>query len=78
MLPKFGLGKIAARGRIKRFQKLARRFHDLAADLGGLMVKVGQFLSARLDVLPEEITKELSGLQDEVAPEPFERILKVI
>ncbi len=42
------------------------------------MVKVGQFLSARLDVLPEEITKELSGLQDEVAPEPFERILKVI
>jgi predicted unusual protein kinase regulating ubiquinone biosynthesis (AarF/ABC1/UbiB family) len=78
VLPKFGLGKIAARGRIKRFQKLARKFHDLAADLGGLMVKVGQFLSARLDVLPEEITKELSGLQDEVAPEPFESILKVI
>jgi predicted unusual protein kinase regulating ubiquinone biosynthesis (AarF/ABC1/UbiB family) len=78
VLPKFGLGKLAAHGRIKRFQKLARKFHDLAADLGGLMVKVGQFLSARLDVLPEEITKELSGLQDEVAPEPFERILKVI
>lgn len=78
VLPKFGLGKIAAYGRIKRFQKLARKFHDLAADLGGLMVKVGQFLSARLDVLPEEITRELSGLQDEVAPEPFERILKVI
>jgi predicted unusual protein kinase regulating ubiquinone biosynthesis (AarF/ABC1/UbiB family) len=78
VLPKFGLGKLAAHGRIKRFQKLARKFHDLAADLGGLMVKVGQFLSARLDVLPEEITKELSGLQDEVAPEPFERILKII
>ena len=78
VLPKFGLGKLAAHGRIKRFQKLARKFHDLAADLGGLMVKVGQFLSARLDVLPEEITKELSGLQDEVAPEPFESILKVI
>lgn len=42
------------------------------------MVKVGQFLSARLDVLPEEITKELSGLQDEVAPESFESILQVI
>jgi predicted unusual protein kinase regulating ubiquinone biosynthesis (AarF/ABC1/UbiB family) len=78
VLPKFGLGKLTARGRIRRFQKLARKFHDLAADLGGLMVKVGQFLSARLDVLPEVITKELSGLQDEVAPEPFERILQVI
>ncbi|WP_431472886.1 ABC1 kinase family protein [Ornithinimicrobium sp. W1665] len=30
------------------------------------MIKVGQFLSARLDVLPPEITAELSGLQDEV------------
>lgn len=42
------------------------------------MVKVGQFLSSRLDVLPEEITKELSGLQDEVAPEPFEKIREQI
>jgi predicted unusual protein kinase regulating ubiquinone biosynthesis (AarF/ABC1/UbiB family) len=77
-LPKFGLGKLVARSRVRRFKKLARQFHDLAVDLGGLMVKVGQFLSARLDVLPEEITKELSGLQDEVAPEAFERILAVI
>lgn len=78
VLPKFGLAKLTARGRVRRFQKLARRFHDLAADLGGLMVKVGQFLSARLDVLPEEITKELSGLQDEVAPEPFKKIIATI
>jgi predicted unusual protein kinase regulating ubiquinone biosynthesis (AarF/ABC1/UbiB family) len=78
VLPRFGLKKLAAHGRTKRFQKLARKFYHLAADLGGLMVKVGQFLSARLDVLPESITKELSGLQDEVAPESFESILKVI
>lgn len=38
------------------------------------MIKVGQFLSARLDILPPEITKELEGLQDEVAAEPFDRI----
>ncbi len=42
------------------------------------MVKVGQFLSARLDVLPESVTKELEGLQDEVAPEPFDKILALI
>ena len=78
VLRQFGLSKVAARNRIKRLQKLARGFHQLAADLGGLMVKVGQFLSARVDVLPEQITKELAGLQDEVAPEPFEKIRAAI
>lgn len=75
-LPSIGLGKIAKVTRIRRFQKLARKFHALAADLGGLMIKAAQFLSSRLDVLPREITQELEGLQDEVAPEPTEAILK--
>ncbi len=75
VLPRFGLARFAARGRIRRLQKLARRFHALAADLGGLMIKVGQFLSSRLDVLPPEITRELEGLQDEVAPESFASIV---
>jgi len=75
VLPRIGLTRFAARGRIRRLQKLARRFHDLAADLGGLMIKVGQFLSSRLDILPPEITRELEGLQDEVAPESFESIV---
>jgi predicted unusual protein kinase regulating ubiquinone biosynthesis (AarF/ABC1/UbiB family) len=35
------------------------------------MIKVGQFLSSRLDVLPPEITSELAGLQDEVPPAGF-------
>ncbi len=75
VLPRFGLARFAARGRIRRLQKLARRFHALAADLGGLMIKVGQFLSSRLDVLPPEITRELEGLQDEVAAESFASIV---
>lgn len=78
VLPRFGLGKLCARNRIKRLKNLAKGFHQLAADLGGLMVKVGQFLSSRVDVLPQEITQELVGLQDEVAPEPFEKIRKAI
>lgn len=78
VLPQFGMSKLAAKGRIRRLKNQARKFHALAADLGGLMVKVGQFLSSRLDVLPEEITNELKGLQDEVAPEPFDAILASI
>jgi predicted unusual protein kinase regulating ubiquinone biosynthesis (AarF/ABC1/UbiB family) len=70
-LPRFGLGWISARGRTRRLQLIARRFHVLAVDLGGLMIKVGQFMSSRLDVLPPSITKELEGLQDEVPAVPF-------
>lgn len=74
VLPRFGLRWLAARGRTKRVHRLARLFYVLATDLGGLMIKVGQFLSSRLDILPPEITRELEGLQDEVEPESFESI----
>ena len=71
VLPRIGLTSIAERTRARRMQRFARRFHVLAVDLGGLMIKVGQFMSSRLDVLPPEITKELEGLQDEVPAVPF-------
>ncbi|MBG6108402.1 AarF/ABC1/UbiB kinase family protein [Frigoribacterium sp. CG_9.8] len=74
VLPRLGLRRLAARSRPKRVQRIARRFYLLAADLGGLMIKVGQFLSSRLDILPPEITRELEGLQDEVEPELFESV----
>ncbi|MHA7272452.1 ABC1 kinase family protein [Arthrobacter sp. TMT4-20] len=73
-LPRIGLGKVAERTRTKRMLRFAQRFRVLAVDLGGLMIKVGQFLSSRLDVLPPEITAELEGLQDEVPPVPFRAI----
>ena len=74
VLPKFGLRRFVARGRLARLSRHARDFRNLAADLGGLMIKVGQFLSSRLDVLPRELTRELENLQDEVAPEPEQAI----
>ena len=46
--------------------------------MGGVMIKVGQFMSARLDVMPREITDELAGLQDEVTPEKFKDIRMVL
>ena len=73
-LPRIGLARIAERTRTKRMRRFAQRFHALAVDLGGLMIKVGQFLSSRLDVLPPEITAELEGLQDEAPPVPFPAI----
>lgn len=74
LLPRIGLARIAERTRAKRMRRFAQRFHVLAVELGGLMIKVGQFMSSRLDVLPPEITSELEGLQDEVPPVPFAAI----
>ncbi|MCS6772970.1 MAG: AarF/UbiB family protein, partial [Thermoflexales bacterium] len=58
------------RTRLRRFTTLARRFRDLAVDLGGVWIKLGQFLSSRVDLLPPQVIAELSGLQDAVPPEP--------
>lgn len=74
VLPRLGLGRVADRTRDARMLRLARRFRGLAVELGGLMIKVGQFMSSRLDVLPPEITAELAGLQDEVPAERFDDI----
>ncbi|WRH17913.1 AarF/ABC1/UbiB kinase family protein [Microbacterium sp. JZ37] len=71
VLPRIGLAGVAERTRTQRLTRFARRFHALAVELGGLMIKVGQFMSSRLDVLPPEITSELEGLQDEVPPVAF-------
>ena len=77
VLPRVGFAKVVARGRAARLTRIAQRFHVLAVDLGGLMIKVGQYLSSRLDVLPPEITRELAGLQYEVPPVPFDAIRRL-
>lgn len=74
LLRRIGLGFLAKNTRPQRLRNIAVRFRALAIRMGGVMIKVGQFLSARLDVLPPEITDELAGLQDEVPPVDFESI----
>jgi predicted unusual protein kinase regulating ubiquinone biosynthesis (AarF/ABC1/UbiB family) len=62
----------------QRWQRLARRYRTLAVELGGVLIKLGQFLSVRVDVLPQIVTTELAGLQDEVPPEELADIQAVI
>lgn len=59
---------------LPRWQRIARDYRDLALELGGVLIKLGQFLSVRVDILPSEVTNELSGLQDKVNAVPFEDI----
>ena len=78
VLPKAGLGGLSRRTRKERMRRIAVRFRTLAIRMGGVLIKVGQFMSARLDVMPREITSELAGLQDEVGAESFEAIRREV
>jgi predicted unusual protein kinase regulating ubiquinone biosynthesis (AarF/ABC1/UbiB family) len=73
-LARVGFSRWSSRTRPKRYRHFAIQFRTLAISMGGVLIKVGQFLSSRVDVLPGEVTSELAGLQDEVSPEKFEDI----
>lgn len=53
-------------------------FRQTAIKLGVLMIKLGQFLSSRADLLPEEALAVLGSLQDEVPPAPFSHVVSVV
>lgn len=46
--------------------KQAKEYKNLALKLGGLMIKLGQFLSTRADIMPPSFLAELEGLTDRV------------
>ena len=72
------LGERHARVASALYTRQARRFARFARRMGGLIVKVGQFMSVRIDLLPAEYIEELSHLQDAIPPVPTDRIIRVI
>ncbi len=57
-------------GKLNRGQRLCRAFEEL----GPAFVKLGQFLSTRHELLPQDIILELNNLQDKVSYISFEEI----
>lgn len=87
VLARHGFGRVLERGRV--FQKLgftpretpeappatvAQRVRLAMAELGPTFVKLGQVLSTRGDLLPQDVIRELSALQDRVPPFPFAQV----
>ncbi len=70
------LAREAALARLHEAQ--AARFYQLCVDLRGGLLKLGQFASSRVDLLPEAWLTQLSRLQDQVPFVPYESIAAVI
>ncbi len=69
---------LVKRGAAERRRRWAASFRDLAVEMGGVLIKLGQFLSSRADVMPPEVTRELAALQDEVPADPLPPIKRLI
>ena len=54
------------------------RLRKTLEDLGPVFIKLGQMLSTRRDLLPDDIAQELSKLQDNVPPFPGEQAKAII
>ena len=61
-----------------RWQRIARAYCALAVEMGGLPIKLGQFLSLRVDLLPTNVTRTLSLLQDDVPAASLAAICAII
>jgi predicted unusual protein kinase regulating ubiquinone biosynthesis (AarF/ABC1/UbiB family) len=70
--------KWVEKGKVARNRRRAVRFRETATELGGVLIKLGQYLSARFDLLPEEWIEELSKLQDAVPSVDFAELKPII
>jgi aarF domain-containing kinase len=69
---RLGLGHEAAEAKRARHHSWsARHFYDVAVSRQGLLIKLGQIVGSRPDLVPEEYVHVLSRLQDAVPPRPF-------
>ena len=57
---------------------IQERVRKVLEELGPVYVKVGQMLSTRPDLIGQEFATELTKLQDEAKPFPFEEVAAVI
>lgn len=62
----------------KSTNEVPARLRRVMENAGGAFVKVGQMLSLRSDLIPQEYCDEFSKLQDHVKPFPFLEVKKIL
>lgn len=63
---------------LKPKDSVPRRLRLAMEELSGAFVKLGQLLSLRPDLIPQEYVEEFCKLQDSVKPFPFEKVKQII
>ena len=59
-------------------KKAGKEYKGKAIRLEGLLVKLGQFLSTRADILPKVFLEEIEDLVDRVPSFPWEKAKKYL
>ena len=62
----------------EKYRRHARKILDTFIELGPSYIKLGQWLSTRVDILPEPYLEVLSKLQDDVPPALFSEVKPII
>jgi ubiquinone biosynthesis protein len=70
--------KLAIKPKAKLQGTTAERLRIVLEEAGGAFVKLGQMLSLRSDLLPQEYCDEFAKLQDSVKPFPMYQVRKII
>ncbi|APG59308.1 ABC1 kinase family protein [Christiangramia salexigens] len=61
-----------------KFEQTPEELVEDLKQMGPTYIKLGQLLSTRPDLLPDEYLKALANLQDNVSPVPFEEVKEII
>jgi len=80
LLSETGLARYRPRMRrpAGRERRRGEEFRRALEDLGPTFIKLGQFMSTRPDLVPEEYLVELSRLQDHAPPFPGEQAIAIV
>ncbi len=74
----FGMSQSKSKENLDNIREMACHIRKSLLRLGVTFIKLGQFLSMRPDILPVELTEELSLLQDQVPPFPFSEVKLIV
>lgn len=79
----FRIAKFAANYHLKRViyknpLKYGKWLRDELVSMGPTFIKLGQFLSTRTDIIDKVVAQELTYLQDNILPMPFEQVKHTI
>jgi predicted unusual protein kinase regulating ubiquinone biosynthesis (AarF/ABC1/UbiB family) len=62
----------------KLWERIGKEFKETLFELNGVLIKVGQLLSIREDLLPKGFINQIQDLVDHVPPSPWEKIEAVL